>query len=548
MSNEVMLRADSISKTYGDSVVLRDVSLTLNGGQHVGLVGENGVGKSTLLKILRGDLDPDAGTIYWRDGARVGYLAQSAEFDESDTVDDLLRDALSGIYETESRMRALETQMAADASPDILDEYGELSQRFESMGGYEVDFRVEAMLDGLDIAHLERSARLATCSGGEKTRLMLAAMLLRPFDVLMLDEPTNHLDFSALEWLENFLADYRDALIVVSHDRDFLNRVAHGILEIDADERVINSYAGDYDAYITEKNNQRRRWEADYATQIAEVKALQQALRDKASKVGHSRPPTDNDKSLYNAQGQRVQATVERNLRNIHEQLKRIEENPISKPPKPLEVNPRIDPQSLRTQQPIAAEKLSKRYGERVIFEDVSFSLGPSDRVVITGPNGAGKSTLLGIIAGTIQPDSGDIHINHGVSLALLEQEPALDPHQRVWDTFALDSLAETKTLITQVIAFGLANYPVFEQTLGDLSFGQRRKLQLARLLVERPNALLLDEPTNHMSLTVLEEFEVALLDFPGPLIAVSHDRRFIHKMNAILWELRDGRLHIQSG
>jgi macrolide transport system ATP-binding/permease protein len=376
---------------------------------------------------------------------------------------------------------------------------------------------------------------------------MLAAMLLRPFDMLMLDEPTNHLDFAALAWLESFLADYRDTLLVVSHDRDFLNRIAQAILEIDAAERRINEYTGDYDNYIIEKTNQRRRWEEDYLAQFAELKALRNAIHEKAAKVGHNRAPTDNDKVGYKSHGQRVQGAVERNLRNLDERIRRIEENPVPKPPNVLEVNPRIDPQTLRTQQPISAENLGKSFGGQTIFENVSFSLGPSDRVVITGPNGAGKSTLLHIIAGVLEADAGDIHVNHGVSLALLEQEPALDPHQRVWDYFALESLADTKTLITQVIAFGLAAYPVFEQKFGDLSLGQRRKLQLARLLVERPNALLLDEPTNHMSLTVLEEFEDALLDFPGPVIAVSHDRRFIHKMQPIIWEMRDGSLRIQS-
>jgi len=556
----MLLTISNISKSYGDQAVLSDVNFVLNPGRHVGLVGANGAGKSTLLKIVAGEVEADAGEVGWMAGVTTGYLPQTLALWSDHSLAQLIDSAAGNLSELAANMRRLEARMATasanangsdgdddDSASDfdqVVAEYGRLVERFERLGGYDLDYRIDIVLEGLGLADVDRARVVSTLSGGEKVRASLAALLLTGPDVLLLDEPTNHLDPDALGWLEEYLAGYPGGLLVVSHDRHFLNRTVHEILEIDEHSHQARLYTGDYDAYAAAKAQERVRWEAEYAAQQEEIAELRAAIKGKSRQVAHNRPPRDNDKFLKHFKRERIDTAVARNVHSAEERLRRIEVDPIPRPPDRLKINPEFDPLELAGRSPLGVEGLCKCYNDRLLFADVTFSLSPRSRVVITGGNGTGKSTLLKILAGLESADGGEINRAPSVRLGYLDQEQ--------------ERLAQTGTLIdayrenlsghweerkAELMGYGLFAWPELLKPVASLSIGQKRKLQIARLIAQRANLLLLDEPTNHISFDVLEEFEQALLEFPGPVLAVSHDRRFIERFAEEVWEMQDGQL-----
>lgn len=542
----MLLTISNISKSYGDQAVLSDVNFVLNPGRHVGLVGANGAGKSTLLKIVAGELEADGGEVGWMAGVTTGYLPQTLALWSDHSLAQLIDSAAGNLNELSATMRRLEGRMAASGSDfdQVVAEYGQVAERFERLGGYDLDYRIDIVLEGLGLADVDRTRVVSTLSGGEKVRASLAALLLTGPDVLLLDEPTNHLDPDALAWLEEYLAGYAGGILLVSHDRHFLNRTVHEILEIDEHSHQARLYTGDYDAYAEAKAQERVRWEAEYAAQQQEIADLRAAIKGKSRQVAHNRPARDNDKFIRHFKGERVDTAVARNVHSAEERLRRIEADPIPRPPDRLKINPEFDPLELAGRSPLGVERLSKCYDERLLFEDVTFSLSPRSRVVITGGNGTGKSTLLKILVGLESADRGEINRAASVRLGYLDQEQ--------------ERLAQTGTLIdayrenlsghweerkAELMGYGLFTWPELLKPVAGLSIGQKRKLQIARLIAQRANLLLLDEPTNHISFDVLEEFEQALLEFPGPVLAVSHDRRFIQRFAEEVWELREGML-----
>ncbi len=543
------LRLENLSKSYGDRQVLHDVSLTLGSGQRFGLVGANGVGKSTLLKIVAGEIEPDGGTISQSPDARLGYLPQTLAALTGHTIHSLLETAFSDLRLLERRLRDLEARMAADGDLDaILAEYGELTERFERLGGYDLDHRIGLVLDGLGIAHLPHQRPIETLSGGEQARLGLALLLLAAPDILLLDEPTNHLDTLALAWLESYLAAYRGTLLVVSHDRSFLNAVVNVIVEIDEHDHTASRYTGNYDAYLLARAQARRRWEEDYARQQDDIRALRLEISVASRQVGHNRPATDGDKFLRAFKKGRVQGTVSRRVSAAEEKLHRIESDPIPEPPEPLRFEPDFDPQALKSPWPLSVSGLGKQYGGRWVLRDAAFTLDRRSRIVITGPNGAGKTTLLRLLAGLETPDTGEIVVYPQVKIGYLSQgQSEASSAQTVLEAYRAGRPGEEQHHITDLLASGLFTYADVRQPVGQLSTGQQRKLQIARLIAERTNLLLLDEPTNFISFDVLEALEDALRDFPGPVIAVSHDRRFIERFGGEQWTLVDGQLIPQN-
>lgn len=542
----MLLTIENVSKAYGDNQVLNQVSFSLGAGQKLGLVGANGVGKSTLLKIIVGETPLDTGAVRLAPGAEVGYLPQTLEAAEGQTIQDLILAAQGELVRVEARLRALEDVMAAaNGNLDaLLAEYGHLSDLFERRGGYDLTYRLDAVLSGLQVAHLPRDRRIGTLSGGEKSRVGLAALLLAAPDLLLLDEPTNHLDFAALAWLEGFLADVRGGLLIVSHDRHFLNHTVSAIVEIDEHSKEAKHYAGSYDFYAQMKAMERVKWEESYWKQQEEIWELRKLIKTKARQVGHNRPPRDRDKYLHYFKEQQVADTVSRNIHAAEEKLRRIEENPIPKPPKLLEISPDFDPAQLTGRTALSAVGISKRYGSQVILDSINLEITADSRVVMIGPNGAGKSTLLRVLAGRETPDAGSVSVAPSVVPGYLDQEQAtLDPQQTVYEAFRGGRVGEWEELKAELLGYGLFTYPDLQKQVGTLSVGQKRKLQLAQLMAAHANLLLLDEPTNHISLDVLEEFEQALGNFRGPVIAVSHDRRFIERFAREVWELRDGKL-----
>jgi macrolide transport system ATP-binding/permease protein len=543
------LSIQNLQKTFGLHRVLNGVSLILNHGDRVGLVGANGVGKSTLLKIASGEIEADGGAVTIPRGVRVGYLAQAIIGADAKTISELVAESLAHLRALEAQMRDLEGQMAAasgDALDAILAAYGDVSERFERSGGYEIEYLADVVFEGLGIAHLPRERTVATLSGGEKSRVGLAILLLGAPDVLLLDEPTNHLDAASLTWLEGYLAAYRGAMLIVSHDRTFLNRTVNAIVEIDEHTRTAKRYAGDYDAYLRAKTLEREKWEADFAAQQEEIKALRQEMKEGAHRNNNYRAHTDNDKFVRNGKRATHDNTVSKRINAAAEKLKRLEANPIPQPPAPLRFNPDFDPQKLKGRAPLYAEAICKRYGEREILRGVGFTLTARARVVLVAPNGAGKSTLLRILAGQEAPDSGAVQINAAVRLGYLDQENAqLDPALTLFEAYRDGLPDDDQRLKATLLKSGLFRYEDFNKRVSELSRGQQRKLQIARLIASQANLLLLDEPTNDISFDVLEAFESALRDFPGAVLAVSHDRRFIERFEGEVWEIREGRVLI---
>lgn len=547
----MFLSISAISKAYGAQQVLKNISFTIHADQHVGLIGANGVGKSTLLKIILGEVEADSGEAAIAKGIEVGCLPQTITDFSGKTIDQFIHDATGNLRQLESRLRQLEEAMSQPGvveQASLLAEYGAVSDTFERRGGYALDYKIDQVLGGLRISHITRDREVATLSGGEKARLSLAALLLRSPDLMLLDEPTNHLDFATLDWLESFLHSQRGALLVVSHDRQFLDHAVDSLIEIDEHSHECKVYTGNYEAYLTIKAFERQKWEKEYQDQQEELKNLRQSLKRRARTLGHNRAATDNDKVQHDFFIGRTQQSISHNTRTVKEKILRIEANPLPKPPEVMRMNPDFDPQTLAGKTPLIASGVNKSFGAQCVLKNVSFALASDDRILLMGPNGAGKSTLLKILAGVETADTGNVTYAPTVKIGYLDQEQeSLDLSQTVLEAYRDNSAVPEEKLVSDLIRYGLFVYEDVRKPIGVLSIGQRRKLQLARLIAQRANVLLLDEPTNHVSFDILEELEKALLDFPGAIIAVSHDRRFIQRFARRVWELKDGELNLYS-
>ncbi|MDX2077364.1 MAG: ABC-F type ribosomal protection protein [bacterium] len=545
------LSATNITKTYGFHHILNGVSFILNMRERIGLVGANGVGKSTLLKIITGQLEADSGVIFLSGEARIGYLEQTIHAQPTETIADRIVSAQRLLYDLEASLRDLEARMATtkgDAFKTLLIEYGDKTEQYERMGGYDSHHRVDEVLAGLRIDHLPRTRLVNTLSGGEKSRLALALLLLEAPDILLLDEPTNHLDFASLEWLEAYLSTYQGCMMIVSHDRAFLNKTVTSILEIDEHSRQAKAYKGNYTTYHTAKLRERQKWEADYADEQDEIKALRLAIKETARRNDNYRVHTDGDKLVLNKKIATHANTVSKRVRTAEERLKRIEQNPIPRPPVPLQFRADLSPQALGGKYPLTVEGLSKAYDGRIILDDISFALHEHSRVVIVGENGAGKSTLLKILMGIEDADRGEFTFHPQTKIGYLDQENTVFHAQSTLLDAYLDGLeGDEQQLKAMLLQSGLFLYDDLGKRVGQLSSGQGRKLQLARLMASRANLLILDEPTNFISFDVLEEFETALQTFPMPIIAASHDRRFIEHFGGEIWRLEGGKLHVED-
>jgi macrolide transport system ATP-binding/permease protein len=543
----MLLSVSNLSKAYGDNQVLNGTTFVMHAGDKWGLVGANGVGKSTLVKIVAGEVEADAGTAQLGPETEIGYLPQVLTAAAGQTIAQLIAAAQARLHELEDRLRALEVQMAVSAAGDLeqmLAEYGHLGEEFDRLGGYDREHRVEAVLTGLGVGHLAQDRPMATLSGGEKARVGLAALLLQAPSLLLLDEPTNHLDFAALTWLEGFLAEYRGAMLVVSHDRQFLNATVAAIIEIDEHSREAVFYNGSYDFFAAAKAQAYERWVEKYAAQQEEIRDLRRYLHSGvARRVGHNRP-SDGDKMQYNYRGGRVEDTVGHNIRAAQEKLRRLEEDPVPKPPQPLRINPEFDPADLVNKTPLSLSQVTVAYGPRVLLDGVTFAVGARDRIVLVGPNGVGKTTLFRVMARRQAPDAGSVTIAASTVIGYLDQEQETLPSSgTLYDAYVGERTGEWEDLKVELLRYGLFTWPDLLKPVASLSIGQKRKLQIAQLMAARANLLLLDEPTNHISLDVLEQFESALIDFPGAIVAIAHDRRFIEHVAQQVWELRDGRL-----
>ncbi|MBN1191778.1 MAG: ABC-F family ATP-binding cassette domain-containing protein [Dehalococcoidales bacterium] len=545
-----MLTLRNISKSYGPYTVLDQISLTLNKGEKAGLVGANGAGKSTLMRIMAGIEIPDTGDIVPVYGLKTAYLPQSLAVSEYLTVNDLLDKAAADIREIENRINRIEESMDRSGETPLYnpaDKQDELSTAYHGNEGYKIDYRIDSVMEGLGIACLDRLRPVHTLSGGEKTRLGLAMLLLKDADLLLLDEPTNNLDDTSLRWLENFLSAFKGAVITASHDREFLNNTVNTVYEIDEHAHRLKKYSGDYDVYKTAKGEERSAWEEAYRKQQEIIEEISRKIKIAGSSSNHAgqgRKTRDNDKFVPHFKGQRKQSSISRTIRKTEEQLERIRENPVPRPPRFLRFKADFAPRTIRSAEVIRAENIGRSYGTGVVFQGINLVIEADARIVITGPNGSGKTTLLEILAGISPPDTGRTDRAPHTRIGYLPQEPEmLNTGKTLLDFYRQGLTGSENDFIFVLVTCGLFRYEEIYKKTGELSLGQLQKLQIARLIGIEPNTLILDEPTNHLSLDTLESFESAIEAFRGPVIAVSHDRRFIRKFGKVIWEIRKGML-----
>ncbi len=542
------LSVSRISHTFGPKTVLQNVSFNISPGDRVGLVGANGSGKTTLLRIIAGQLSPDAGSVSSRSDLRQSYLPQHAlDMPPDTTVRDLIDNATGGLRQIELKLRELEQAMSdrTELTDQLFLEYEHCQAKFEDRGGYDIDYRIDTVLSGLDIDDIPRTQPINTLSGGENGRLQLAMLLLQSPDLLLLDEPTNHLDVEGAAWLSSFLSDFHGAILTVSHDRRFLNDTVTRILDLDELSHSVVEYSGNYDFYRKEKRRELDDWNERFVDQQREIKELKRLIRARAAARTEKIPAaSDPDKSLYNARGARADATAARDIRWFRERLKRLEENPVPKPPDPIQFDSSFSNEKIRSSDVITLDGISKSFGSSKLLDYVSFVLDNHSRIAFVGPNGAGKSTLLKIIAGIIEPDGGIRTAAPGVRIGYLDQDATnLNEKVTLFEAYSDGLSGYEHHLVSDLLTHGRFLYNDLDILVGDLSLGQRRKLQIARCIANQVNVLVLDEPTNFLSLDVLEEFERAIVDFAGPVVAVSHDRWFLERFAGQIWTLEDGRI-----
>lgn len=547
------LTANGVIKTYGAQEVLSGVDLGLNPGDRISLIGANGVGKSTLLRILAGLESSDEGTVAHSARDEVGYLAQTVPIVAGETIQDAIASSVAGLQALERRMRELETLIAGSVDAVVLDEYGEISHHFELRGGYELDANIDRVLAGLGVGYLTRDRKVAELSGGEKARVALAAMLLSAPDVLLLDEPTNDLDDRALGWLEEYLVHYGGGILFVSHDRDFIDRIATSIVELDEHSRTLIRYEGNYARYLQVKRAARLRRQQEYDAQQDEIAQLKEKLRTTARSVGHGRAAPDNDKHAYNFRGKDVERAVSRNVRATQERLARIAANLLRPAPEPLRFTASFgEVNLLKNAIVVDARDLDLRYGERVVLDHVSCILDASSRVCLVGPNGVGKSSLLKVLVGAEQPAAGAVAWRKNIRIGYLRQDPQLPaPRETVAANLTLGlrqaGLAVPDQAPGWLVRWGLLERDDLRKRAGELSTGQQRKVELGILIAAHPDVLLLDEPTNHLSFDVIESLQEALATFSGPVLMVTHDRRLIRQFPTTVWSLDQGKLLVSD-
>ena len=508
----IILSAQNIAKSFGVNAVLRDVSFTIQQGDRIGLVGVNGCGKSTLMRIVAGLDVPDSGEMAIVRGTRIGYLAQQDMVTSGASVWQELESVFTPVFEMEARLRALEDEMGRaheDAAQfaRLSAEYDKLTRRFEEADGYAWKSMVSGVLNGLGFTPAQYGQCVDSLSGGEKTRLCLARLLLQKPDLLLLDEPTNHLDMETLGWLENYLCDYRGSVLVISHDRYFLDHVCTGMVEILMGNA--EQYSGNYTRYIAQRQERFETRMRAYTLQQKEIERQQAIIaryrmfnREKSIRAAESR-----EKAL--------------------ERMEKLE-----KPVDERAIRFQFEARRRTGEDVLRISEVSKSFGEKHLFSHLSLHVRAGDRIALIGPNGVGKSTLIKLITGEEQADNGEIRYGANVDIGYYDQhQSALHPDKtvldEVWDRFPRMEQSDVRGALGMFLFTG---DDVF-QPIRTLSGGEKGRVALTALMLRKDNLLLLDEPTNHLDMDSREVLEDALAGFGGTIITVSHDRYFINRV-----------------
>ena len=498
--------------------LLEGLSFDIQEGERVAVLGRNGCGKTTLFKILTGEMDYDDGEVYVNPNKRLGLISQIPKFPQGYTVEDVLRSAFRELYGIRRKMERLESEMGS-GDPAILKEYDDLSNRFASGGGYEMDVEVDKICNGLAITPEQRQQEFASLSGGEKTRMNLARLLLERTDILLLDEPTNHLDLHSVEWLESYIKTFKGTVLAISHDRYFIDQIAQRVIEI-VDGHA-QFYSGNYSFYMDEK-------QARFDLQMKQYEQEQAKLKQLGFTVERMKGWGINNRTLY------------RRAMSIQHRMERIKKTEKPKTERTMKAS--FGEKDFSGDIVFTVKNLEKGFGERTLFSGVNLRVGKGERIAILGDNGTGKSTFIKCLLGD-EDFSGKIAFGPTVKWGYLPQIIHFDhPERTLYDTMLYEKNCSPQVARDRLGQFLFSGEDVFK-TVGTLSGGEQSRLRLCMLMDEKINLLILDEPTNHLDIASREWVETAIEEFEGVLLFVSHDRYFIEKFAERIWDLEEGSI-----
>ena len=501
--------------------ILDGLTFQVDQGERVGLLGKNGAGKTTVFKIITGEMDYDDGQVMTAPGKTVGLISQIPVYPPEYTVEDVLSTAFSKLHRMEEEMAALTAKMGEDSDPALLRRYGELSAAFEAKGGYDTATELNKVCNGLEIPQSMREQLFSALSGGEKTRVNLARLILEDTDILLLDEPTNHLDLRATEWLEEYLDKFKGTVLAISHDRWFLDKVVRRVIEI-VDGRA-EFYEGNYSFYVVEKERRYQEQLKQYEKEQAKIGQL-----EKAAEQLRIWAYSGNDKIFKRAQ-------------SMEKRIERM--RTTDKPRKERKLDIRFGERDFRGDEVMVIKGLAKRFDGRTLFSDVNLLVEGGERIALLGDNGTGKSTLIKILMGEEPPSEGKIRMGPTVKIGYLPQIIHFShPERNLVDTMIYDLDCSTQTARNRLAAFNFRGEDVFKP-VSALSGGEQSRLRLCMLMDEQINLLILDEPTNHLDIASREWIEEAVADYEGNLLFVSHDRYFIKQFATRIWMLEDGHI-----
>ncbi|MCR5213639.1 MAG: ABC-F family ATP-binding cassette domain-containing protein [Eubacterium sp.] len=516
----MILACQNISKSYLDQVVLKNINFHIEKNDKCAIVGINGAGKTTLLRIILGKEEADSGNVVISRDIRLGYLSQNQDTELDNTIYSAMQEAKKYLIEMEERIRQLEKEMEGKDSKElesILETYNRLQTKFDRENGYAYESEINGVIAGLGFTKDDYDRPVASLSGGQKMRVALGRLLLSHPDIIILDEPTNHLDMTSIQWLEGYLSSYPGAVIVVSHDRYFIDKITNKIIEIDQGQSEI--YNGSYSYYSQEKAKRRQARLNAYIKQQSEIKH-EEAVITKLKQFNR-------EKSIKRAESR-------------EKKLEKIEE--LEKPQETKsEMRLKLEPVSESGEDVLFVENLAKAYGTNILFEDLNMDIKRGEHVALIGGNGTGKTTILKILARKLSKDGGRVNYGAKVRMGYFDQEHHdLDVNKSIFDEMA-DSFPEmNNTRIRNVLAAFLFTGDDVFKTIGDLSGGERGRLSLAKIMLSPANFLILDEPTNHLDIPSKEILEDALKNYTGTVLYVSHDRYFINRTASRIIELRD--------
>ena len=499
--------------------LLNGLSFEIQEGECVAILGRNGCGKTTLFKILTGEMDYDCGQVFVNPAKRIGLISQIPKFPDGYTVEDVLRSAYADVTAAKRKMEALENAMSHGASQEQLKEYDALTNRFQTGGGYEMDVEVDKICNGLGITPDQRKQEFVSLSGGEKTRMNLARLLLEKTDILLLDEPTNHLDLNSVEWLEGYIKAFKGTVLAISHDRYFIDRIAQRVIEI-VDGHA-EFYSGNYSFYMDEK-------QARFDLQMKQYEQEQAKLKQLGYTVERMKGWGINNRTLY------------RRAMSIQHRMERIKKTEKPKMEKKMKAS--FGEEEFSGDTVFKMKGVSKAFGDRTLFSDVDLHVEGGERIAILGDNGTGKSTFLKCLLGD-EGFQGKLQFGPTVKIGYLPQIIHFDhPERSLYDTMLYEKNCTPQVARDRLGQFLFQGEDVFK-TVGTLSGGEQSRLRLCMLMDEKINLLILDEPTNHLDIASREWVEAAIEEFEGVLLFVSHDRYFIEKFAERIWLLENGTI-----